>query len=110
MPIRGHARSSTCSPTGSCCEAGSLVAALGGLDTLVFTGGIGAHAQKVQAAVYHGLAFAGVLLGEAFDPCRQEDVAAAAAEVQVRIVPADEEWEIALSIAGLNRKLFTGAR
>ena len=43
-------------------EAGSLVAALGGLDTLVFTGGVGEHAANVRAGICRGLAFANVIL------------------------------------------------
>jgi acetate kinase len=40
-------------------EAGSLAAALGGLDALVFTGGIGEHAEPVRAAVCHPLRWLG---------------------------------------------------
>lgn len=43
-------------------EAGSLIAALGGLDTLVFTGGVGEHAANVRASICRGLAFAGLVL------------------------------------------------
>ena len=42
------------------CEAGSLIAALGGLDLIVFTGGIGEHSPRLRAAICKGLAFAGV--------------------------------------------------
>lgn len=82
-------------------EAGSLVAALGGLDTLVFTGGIGEHAANVRAGICRGLAFAGVVLDEAANGQGKATIGNPAAKVAIRIVPANEEREIALSAAGL---------
>ncbi|MBN4098318.1 MULTISPECIES: acetate/propionate family kinase [unclassified Methylobacterium] len=82
-------------------EAGSLIAALGGLDTLVFTGGIGEHAAQVRAAVCRGLAFAGVAIDATANACGASSIEAAGASVTVRIVPADEEREIASSTTEL---------
>ncbi len=82
-------------------EAGSLVAALGGLDTLVFTGGIGENAAQIRAGICRGLGFAGVVLDEEANRQGRACIGDPAAEVSVRIVPADEEGEIALSAAGL---------
>lgn len=82
-------------------EAGSLVAALGGLDALVFTGGIGEHSAQVRAAVCRGLSFAGVVLDVAANARGGERIEVQRAAIKVRIVPADEEREIALSMAGL---------
>ena len=79
-------------------EAGSLIAALGGLDTLVFTGGIGEHAAQIRAAVCHGLAFAGVALDEIANTKGRARVDDASSAVRVDIVPADEEREIAMSV------------
>ena len=56
-------------------EAGSLAAALGGLDALVFTGGIGEHAEPVRAAVCRDLRWLG--------------------EFAVAVIPTDEEAMIA---------------
>ena len=82
-------------------EAGSLVTALGGLDVLVFTGGIGEHAANVRADICRGLAFAGVVLDAAANGRNGESIGDPTAEVMVRIVTADEEREIALSVACL---------
>ena len=76
-------------------EAGSLIAALGGLDTFVFTGGIGEHAAHVRAAVCRGLAFAGIALDADANTRDAADIADRSSTVQVRIVPADEAREIA---------------
>lgn len=82
-------------------EAGSLFAALGGLDTLVFTGGIGEHATPVRAGICRGLAFAGAVLDEAANGQGKASIGDPSSTVAIRIVPADEEREIALSVAGL---------
>jgi acetate kinase len=82
-------------------EAGSLVAALGGLDTLVFTGGIGEHAAQVRAAVCRGLAFAGVTLDTAANARGAVSIEVPGTAVAVRIVPANEEREMASSVIDL---------
>lgn len=82
-------------------EAGSLIAALGGFDTLVFTGGIGEHAAKVRAAVCRGLAFADIALDATANACGASSIEATGSSVAVRIVPADEEQEIASSATEL---------
>ncbi|WP_082514148.1 acetate/propionate family kinase [Methylobacterium sp. Leaf465] len=81
-------------------EAGSLIAALGGLDTLVFTGGIGEHAAEVRTAVCRGLAFAGVALDADANARAAGVIGARASRVQVRVVSADEEREIAVATGG----------
>ena len=82
-------------------EAGALIASLGGIDTLVFTGGIGEHAAQVRAAVCRRLAFTGVSLDEAANARAGEKLAVDGAAVEIRIVPADEEREIARSASAL---------
>jgi acetate kinase len=76
-------------------ELGSLVAALGGLDALVFTGGIGEHAAEIRARVCRGAAWLGVRLDEAANrtngPCISPPGAAASAWV----VPTNENLMIA---------------
>lgn len=79
-------------------EAGSLVAALGGIDTLVFTGGIGEHAAQVRAGICRGLAFAGVALDAVANAGGGTRIEAPGSAVAVRIAPANEEREIALSV------------
>jgi acetate kinase len=74
---------------------GALGAALGGLDTMVFAGGIGEHAAPVRARVCDGLDHLGVTI----DPARNAEHAAVisgdASRVTVRVIPTDEELMIA---------------
>jgi acetate kinase len=75
-------------------HVGALAAVLGGLDTLVFTGGIGEHAAPVRAEICQGLAHLGIRL----DPRSNEKDAAvisAAGSATTRVVPTDEERMIA---------------
>ncbi|MEJ1975285.1 MAG: hypothetical protein WDN49_03660 [Acetobacteraceae bacterium] len=53
------------SPTGSAGEIGSLAAALGGLDGIVFTAGIGEHSASLRRSVCRAAAWLGVALDEA---------------------------------------------
>jgi acetate kinase len=83
---------------------GSLAAALGGLDTLVFTGGIGERAAPVRERICDGLAF----LGIALDPERNADhgpvVSSDGSPVTVRVLPTDENAMIARHTARLIRR------
>ena len=80
---------------------GALAAVLGGLDTLVFTGGIGEHAAAVRWLICRHLGFLGVEL----DPARNEAHAAIisrdGAACTVRVIPTDEELMIARHTAEL---------
>jgi acetate kinase len=79
-------------------EAGSLMAALGGLDALVFTAGIGENAPAVRAAICAGLAWAGVTLDEGRNAAGHERISRAESAVAVYVVPADEEAPIARAV------------
>src|SRR5262249_35176617 len=74
---------------------GALVAVLGGLDTLIFTGGIGEHAAPVRARICAGLEFLGVTI----DADRNRDHAALIspdrAPVAVRVMKTDEDRMLA---------------
>jgi acetate kinase len=76
-------------------ELGSLMAALGGLDALVFTGGIGQHAAPIRARVCERVAWTGVRL----DPLANERggprISTATSPVSVWVIPTDEERVIA---------------
>jgi acetate kinase len=76
-------------------EIGSLTAALGGLDALVFTGGIGEHAGALRQRICETAAWAGV----AIDPARNEGpgprISTDASRVSVWVIPTDEEAVIA---------------
>jgi acetate kinase len=84
-------------------HAGSLIAALEGVDAIAFTGGIGENAKEVRARILAGLQWAGVQ----FDPEQNERNAArlhrAISPVSVWIIPAEEEREIAMdAVKSLN--------
>ena len=72
---------------------GALSAALGGLDTLVFTGGIGEHAPAVRAQICEELAHLGVVIDPAANAANATRIAAGNCEIFV--VAADEEQMIA---------------
>ena len=78
---------------------GALAAALGGLDTLVFSGGIGENSPAVRSAVCTGLEFLGIRL----DPARNEAAAPLisvdSSPTAVRVIPTDEEAMIARETA-----------
>jgi len=78
---------------------GSFAAALGGLDTLVFAGGIGENAPLVRARICDGLGFLGIEL----DPQRNAQHAALispdSGRVRVRVIHTDEALMIARSVA-----------
>jgi acetate kinase len=76
-------------------HAGALAAVLGGLDTLVFTGGIGEHAAPVRREIGEGLAYLGVRLDDARNDAHADVISAADSPCTVRVVPTDEELMIA---------------
>ena len=79
-------------------ELGSLAAALGGLDALVFSGGIGENSVALRAAVCRDAAWLGVELDAAANDANPRGVArisTAASKVAVWVVPANEELMIA---------------
>lgn len=76
-------------------HAGSLIVALGGLDGLVFTGGIGEHAGPVRARIGEHLAWLGVQVDDQRNAADRPLISPDGARVPVWIVPADEERAIA---------------
>jgi acetate kinase len=76
-------------------ELGSLAAALGGLDALVFTAGIGEHATAVRAGVCEAAAWLGVRLDAAANRRGGPRISTADSPVSVSVVPTDEELMIA---------------
>jgi acetate kinase len=77
------------------CEAGGLVSALGGLDGLVFTAGIGEHAPPIRAAVCARLAWLGLRLDQAANEANAVCISTAQSAVEVRVIATDEELMIA---------------
>jgi acetate kinase len=77
---------------------GSFAAALGGLDTLVFAGGIGDNAPPVRARICNGLEFLGIELDEHHNAANDGVISAATSRVDVRVIHTDEELMIARSV------------
>jgi acetate kinase len=77
---------------------GAFAAALGGLDTLVFAGGIGEKAPVVRARICDGLEFLGIELEEKQNVANAGVISAAASRVAVRVIRTDEEHMIAKTV------------
>jgi acetate kinase len=77
---------------------GSFAAALGGLDTLVFAGGIGENAPPVRARICEGLGFLGIKLDKARNKKNAAVISTNASAVKVRVIRTDEELMIARSV------------
>lgn len=88
---------------------GALVAALGGLDTLVFTGGIGEHSATVRERICEGLGFLGVVLDERRNREHAPIISRDGAAVTVRVVQTDEGLMIARHTRNLVRPKKEGA-
>lgn len=77
---------------------GSLAAALGGLDTLVFAGGIGENAPLVRARICEGLDFFGFNLDEKRNSVSAAVISKESSRATVRVISTDEELMIARSV------------
>jgi acetate kinase len=85
-------------------ELGSLAAALGGLDALVFTGGIGENAREIRERVCRDAAWLGVELDPAANAANGPRLGPAASRVAAWTIPTNEE----LVIARATRRLLGG--
>lgn len=76
---------------------GAMVTALGGLDALVFTAGIGENSPEVRQAACANLNFLGVQLDPAKNtsPHPDQDISASSSSVRVLVIRAEEDWSIA---------------
>ncbi len=77
---------------------GACAAALGGLDTLVFAGGVGENAAPVRERICAGLGFLGIELDAARNAAAADVISTDASRVAVRIIRADEELMIARGV------------
>jgi acetate kinase len=76
-------------------ELGSLVAALGGLDALIFTAGIGEHAPEIRARVCGDARWLDVVLDEAANARNKLCISAEHSAISVWVIPTDENMMIA---------------
>ena len=77
---------------------GAYAAALGGLDTLVFAGGIGEHAAVIRARICEGLKFLGIEIDATRNASHAGVISADTGRVTVRVMHTDEEAMIAESV------------
>ena len=92
---------------------GAFAAALGGLDTLVFTGGIGENAFQVRARICDGLQFLGLRLDARRNKASAPVISTRASRVTVRVIRTDEEVTIAKTVCrvlGLSTNAPSAAR
>jgi acetate kinase len=86
---------------------GAYAAAMGGIDVLVFTAGVGENDPEMRAAICDGLAFLGIELDPAVNASTRgvaRDISAPASTVRVLVMPTDEEGLIAeQTVAVVNR-------
>ncbi len=74
---------------------GALAAVLGGLDTLIFTGGIGEHAAPIRARICAGMDFLGIQLDERRNAAHAPIISRDGSTATVRVMPTDEDVMIA---------------
>jgi len=82
-------------------HAGSLIAAMEGVDAIAFTGGIGENAVGVRARILRGLEWIGVRMDVDANHARKAQLHAASSKVHIWMVPAEEERMIAIDAAAL---------
>jgi acetate kinase len=80
---------------GAARQIGSLIAALGGLDALIFTGGIGSHSAAIRQRICESSAWSGIHLDSTANVAHETRISAADSSVSVWALPTDEEQIIA---------------
>lgn len=80
---------------------------LGGIDTIVFTGGIGENAFQVRSRICTGLEFLGIQLDEKVNQQNESIISSSGSKVSVYVIPANEEYMIAkatIALLDLNKR------
>jgi acetate kinase len=80
---------------------GAYAAAMGGLDTVVFTGGIGENSAEIRRRVCEGLGWAGLVLDPARNAAGPGRVSTDASTLHAWVIPTDEERLMARETARL---------
>ncbi|AMP97548.1 Acetate kinase [Pedobacter cryoconitis] len=76
-------------------QIGALTAAMGGLDILVFTGGIGENLAVIRSRICKDLAFFGIALDSRLNLCNREVISSEKSRVLVHVIKTNEELVIA---------------
>lgn len=85
---------------------GAFTAVLGGLDTLIFTGGIGENSSEIRSRICTGLDFLGVQLDEQKNKNNEQLISLPSAKVDVRVIRTDEELMIARASSEVLRHII----
>ncbi len=80
---------------------GAMIAALGGIDTLVFTGGIGEHAPAIRERILNGLDDLGLVLDTHANAAGKSAIESPRSRARIRVIPTDEDAVIARHTAAL---------
>ncbi|MDD2798793.1 MAG: acetate/propionate family kinase [Bacteroidales bacterium] len=80
---------------------GSFVAALGGLDMLVFSGGIGENSSQIRSRICMGLQCLGIELDEKQNSAHAPIISTENTLVKVRVINTNEEWMMAKIVRGM---------
>lgn len=82
-------------------QFGALAAALGGVETIAFTGGVGEHAALVREKICRGLEYLGLQLDGKRNVAHEAVISAGDSRVVVRVMATDEELVIARHVVAL---------
>jgi acetate kinase len=85
----------------ACRELGSLAAALGGLDAIVFTAGVGENQPEIRARICHGARWLGVDLDSDANRAQRQRISLPRSAVAAYVIPTDEELVIARHVQRL---------
>ncbi|MCG6914848.1 acetate kinase, partial [bacterium BMS3Abin03] len=88
---------------------GAYTAAMGGVDALVFTGGIGENAVEVRSEVCKDLNFFGISLDEIKNKDNEEVISKNNSKVKVLRVPTNEELVIAMDTSRIAEEIIQSA-
>ena len=85
---------------------GSYIAALGGLDTLVFTAGVGENDEMIRKSICDGLAYSGIEIDQERNLIRRKEAILSTEDsaVEVFVIPTNEELSIAVQTAEVLKK------
>lgn len=85
-------------------QIGAYAAVLGGVDTIIFTGGMGENASRIRTRVCAGLEFLGVTIDESRNQKNEAIISSGDSSVCVRVIPTNEELMIAHIADSLAKK------
>ncbi|NDH36078.1 MAG: hypothetical protein EBX67_11565 [Betaproteobacteria bacterium] len=90
-------------------ELGAMAAALGGVDALIFCGGIGENASQIRARICSRLGWMGIEVDTARNERAERLISAESSRAMVLIIPTNEEWVIARAARALGLRAAQSA-